>query len=264
LKVEPIGKARLIGMPIPFKEGNVNATYRGQILVAGNVIKNSILKDLTQKELCVELFVASLGKLLGLPVPNAFLVLSDKNIGTIIGPQISTGERLLFASEDANTPALSKWVNPNLSNYESLLKRLAKSKGIESLFSFDTWIANVDRNLGNLLFGSNGIWMIDHGQAFGGPTIALDALVPNKSYPQKLTMDLGKLMSEVEKECVAQKCNLFPTESALVDSKLLLSNSLIESIWGKTDFDRAIKFLEDRRSHVPKLGSALVGQNVLV
>ena len=264
LKVEPIGKASLIGKPVPFKDGNANATYRAQILTNDSVVRNAFVKDLNINELCIELLSASVGKLLGLPIPNSYLVLSKQSLPSSVGPQLSTGERLLFGSEDAQTPSLTKWINSTPSDFRKVLRRVANWKGVDSLFSFDTWIANVDRNIGNLLFGANGIWLIDHGQAFGGPLIALSDLRPEKPYPQKLTIDLGKVMTDSQKDSVATKCKAFPNDSALVDSKLLLANNLIESIWGKSEFDMAVNFLEARRTHVPKLGSALVGQEVLL
>ncbi len=38
-----------------FNEGNLNETYRGQILRPGGVISNAILKDIESKELANEL-----------------------------------------------------------------------------------------------------------------------------------------------------------------------------------------------------------------
>jgi hypothetical protein len=173
MSIDPIGCAKLIGNPAPFNDNNMNPTYRGQILTAGDVIKSAFIKDLTQRELGLELLIAALGKLLSLPIPNAYLVLSNKTLPTAIGPSLATGERLLFASEDAATPSLSRFANTSIAKRQSVLAALVKLHPIESLFVLDTWIANVDRNAGNLLVGPNGMWFIDHGQSLGGASARL-------------------------------------------------------------------------------------------
>jgi hypothetical protein len=34
--------------------------------------------------------------------------------------------------------------------------------------AFDEWLANTDRNFGNILFVASSLFLIDHGEAFGG------------------------------------------------------------------------------------------------
>jgi hypothetical protein len=167
MEVVPIGKARLLEGAVRFSQGNVNATYRAQILTPGSIIKSAIVKDLDQRELAIELLVAALGKLLGLRIPNAFLVISNKTLPTAIGPTLTSGERLLFGSEDADTPPIAQVYQNSAVIKAKILKRLAASNEITSLFSFDTWVANVDRHAGNLLISSNGVWFIDHGRCLG-------------------------------------------------------------------------------------------------
>src|SRR5690606_22477174 len=55
------------------------------------------------------------------------------------------------------------------------------------LYAFDSWIANIDRHPGNLLFGGKDeIWLIDHGHCFSGPTWEPSDLDPGAAYRNRL------------------------------------------------------------------------------
>jgi len=56
-----------------FKEGNVNDTYRGQILLADGTVKSAVIKDLDQKQLANELLASVLAHAAALPTPDAYL-----------------------------------------------------------------------------------------------------------------------------------------------------------------------------------------------
>jgi len=262
--VDPIGLARLIGTPSVFSDsGNVNPTYRGQILAPGDIMKSAFIKDLRQQELGLELLIAAVGKLLGVPIPNSYLVVSNKALPTSNGPTISTGERLLFASEDAETPSLTRFANSTPEKQKAVLEALLKLKPIDALFSFDTWIANIDRHAGNLLLGPNGLWFIDHGHALGGSGFNWSTLDPAFGYPTKLTTDLAAIMNEDRKKAVSNQCQAFPSEAKNLACKNIIGVDLIKAVLGVADFDLASNFLEQRKAHVPKLGSSIVGIGIL-
>jgi len=53
---------------------------------------------------------------------------------------------------------------------QPVIDELRKSSETPAILALDDWIANVDRNLGNLLrLGKNTYVLIDHGRIFGGP-----------------------------------------------------------------------------------------------
>jgi hypothetical protein len=58
----------------PFNEGNVNDTYRGQILEEEGNTRVAIIKDLDERQLVNELMASALAKAAGLPVPQPYLV----------------------------------------------------------------------------------------------------------------------------------------------------------------------------------------------
>ena len=263
MKIVPIVNARLLNGAKPFKAGNVNATYRAQVVTSDKLIRSVILKDLDKRQLALELVVAALGKLLGFPIPNAFLVISDKTLATSIGPTIATGERLMFASEDTQSPPLAQIFKSTDPAKIETLKKLASWPNICSLFSLDTWVANIDRHSGNLLIGSGGVWYIDHGHCFGGPRTPLGTLDSTHQYPQKITKEIAAVMDDKQKKLVVSHCSEFPKSSSGVDAKLLLNMSTVQAILGSVEFGYVITFLEKRRGFVPKLGASLVGKELL-
>jgi hypothetical protein len=121
-----------------------------------------------------ELVATTLGRALGLPIPEGYLVRarpSDLPDSTVLAAH--AGEAILFASRETTAPDLKRRV------------RAVGAAVIAELFiawtmTFDEWIANQDRNSGNILFGGPGdIWLIDHGHCFTGPNWNPPDLVPS-------------------------------------------------------------------------------------
>lgn len=67
------------------------------------------------------------------------------------------------------------------SNLESVRTILEGWPGFAQLVAFDTWLANVDRNTGNLMLtGANTLCPIDHSDILTGPAWQFDELVANE------------------------------------------------------------------------------------
>lgn len=71
---------------------------------------------------------------------------------------------------------------------KDFLLRHAETSAVVAL---DDLIANVDRNLGNILLGPNSITLIDHGQTLTGPSWVAEELSPQLLYPNKIRALLG-------------------------------------------------------------------------
>ena len=91
------------------------------------------------------------------------------------------------------------------------------------LYAFDSWMANIDRHAGNLLFGGkNEIWLIDHGYCFSGPTWQPGDLDPNGEYRNRLsewltphlTIDQKSRRSSEAVEFAASVCSIDVPESS--------------------------------------------------
>ena len=264
MQLAPIGTARLLEGARPLKANNVNPTYLGQIMTSDGVVRSAIIKDVGSRELGVELLVAALGKLMGYTIPNAFLAISEKALPSAKGPTLASGQHLFFASENAHSPPLGQFLRSSAEGNIALLKNLATRPEIRSLFALDIWTANVDRHAWNLLIGPTVLWFIDHGQCLGGAHTTYSALKADHQYPQKVTADLAVVMTEKQKTEVVEFCSTFPSSSAVVDAKTLLSVRIIEEVLGKPDFDLIASFIDERKLYVPKLGASLMGKEILV
>ena len=90
----------------------------------------------------------------------------------------------IAASDGAQRPSATTHFNGQLSLIAGDLKIW---KGLPALLAFDEWVANVDRNTGNLLRLAAGEYaVIDHGAILTGPDWVSDLLAPVASYANKL------------------------------------------------------------------------------
>lgn len=128
----------------------INQARRGMVrTVSGDIAV--IFKAVPRREIAVELLCALLGQRLGLTVPEPVLVaLPDHN--------------LAFGSADVGYPSFRHYLQAQ--NDPRVLKRLLDWPQLVPTASFDDWIANPDRHVGNVLFdGAEQFWLIDHGLA---------------------------------------------------------------------------------------------------
>lgn len=113
-----------------------------------------------------ELLCGVVGRALGLPVPEPFLV------------RISRGALPRSRLLDTRLPECMAVASHNVggTNFVKLLHRSSDSalrllltwEHLVPVATFDEWLANTDRNLGNILFAAGTLWLIDHADALGG------------------------------------------------------------------------------------------------
>jgi hypothetical protein len=174
---------------VPFSEGNINDTFRGQILKADQSIAHAVLKDLPVKQLVNELAASFLAHSKGLPTPKVYLARVEPGVISVSkGPKLSDGSGIVFASEDVKIPNVAfSFRNSTAPQSDLLIATLIKWKLLGGLYAFDTWIANTDRHAGNLLFGGgDDVWLIDHGHSFTGPNWTSTDLKPDAAYRHRL------------------------------------------------------------------------------
>ncbi len=108
-----------------------------------------IAKRIPGREIAIELICSSLGRELGLPIPEPVLLADvEKN--------------WYFGSVDVGHPNLSQVVTASDS---AIINKLESWPGLLNAACFDEWIANPDRCDENLLFDGLGFILIDHGMA---------------------------------------------------------------------------------------------------
>lgn len=250
----------------PFNAGNVNSTYTGQVLLQSGVIRQAIIKDLDARELANELMAAAIALTIGLPVPTPYVAAtSPGSLPSNKGPVIQ-GQQLTFASVDANTPSLKQvLLYRGLHNFPALIQELLNWPHVGLLYSFDSFVANVDRNLGNLLFGgANRVWAIDHGQCFSGPNWSPADLHPDKIFADKLK---GWLTPEIPLASRPAKAAAAGVMTARLDNQDLQELgrlSGVAEILAPADFQALIAFLEARKIHVPRIAADALQTALLI
>ncbi|MFG0430316.1 HipA family kinase [Serratia liquefaciens] len=155
--MDAIEIATLLPGAEPFSDSNINQTWKGHVRTATDTVV-VFAKIIDPREICVESFCATLGRQLGIPIPKPFLILADSSTLNVV-PE---GQHaLMFGSEDAAYPSFRRYANC-VESYE----KLQNFKASLDVGVFDEWIANHDRNVGNILYdGGDDFLFIDHGLA---------------------------------------------------------------------------------------------------
>ena len=247
--------ATVLAGAVPFKEGNVNDTYRGQILSDDSSTHLAIIKDLDQRQLANELMAAALAKAAGLPIPQAYLAVgAPAVVAARKGPLQPDGSRLLFASADARTPPVAQLYIGTAP--DAVRARLADWDGIGALYGFDAWIANIDRHERNLLFsGDREVWLIDHGHCFSGPQWKPTDLDPPRDYQNRLRDWLTPAMSDARRAAVAATAAALEGRISVLDPSHIGQLNQVIGFLDSGDFSALTTFLKARCQHVPRLAA---------
>lgn len=164
METESIGFGVVLPGGIPFSDGNVNPIFKCS-MIANERAFIAYVKILDLRQIVIECLCSVIGRLLEIPIPKPYIVLIE--LGVLPG---GNGERMYgFASEEVDYPSIKRQLNDT--NQEIVLDLINRSICMR-VASFDEWIANDDRNLGNVLFdGSDSYFFIDHGKSlpFGVP-----------------------------------------------------------------------------------------------
>lgn len=155
--MDTIEIATLLPGAEPFSDSNINQTWKGHVRTTTDTVV-VFAKIVEPREICVEAFCAALGRQLGIPIPKPFLILADSSTLNVV-PE---GQHaLMFGSEDAAYPSFRRYAN-----CAEAYEKLQNFKASLDVGVFDEWIANHDRNVGNILYdGGDDFLFIDHGLA---------------------------------------------------------------------------------------------------
>lgn len=260
--VVPIGIGTVLLGAERFSIDNVSATYRGSIQTADGVVV-AIIKDIPAKELANELLAASIAIAVGLPIPTPVLAFApiDTGLGSACPLKDGSGG-LVFGSLDVGGTSVRQiyLAAPHESTAALIAERLAGWDDAGRLYGFDSWIANIDRNAGNLQFGgAGGIWLIDHARGFTGSEWAANALDPSHEYANRLSAWLTPSLTEEQRGEMAKSVGDASDriDPALLDSLAIASHLAVLLTVG--DRDAVVTFLTERMAHVPRLASRALG-----
>lgn len=115
--------------------------------------------------LVAELLCGVLAQALKLPAPEVFLVKVQP--GYLPRSKMANGNQttLCVGTRDIGGDTFAQLLREHSTTTNSLLQEWPE---LPRVTAFDEWLANPDRNLGNLLYVAQTIHIIDHAEAFGG------------------------------------------------------------------------------------------------
>lgn len=250
-----------------FKENNINDTFRGQVLTADGRTRQAIIKDLNLVQLCNELVAHCLAREVGLPIPDCYLGLVRPGILDLTkAPTTTDASRLVFVSVDVKVPNVTfRWQGSDAAGKQALFAEIAKWGDLGHLYAYDSWIANVDRHAGNILFGGNSeFWLIDHGHSFTGPDWQADQLDPDNEYRNRLSEWLTGCLTLNQKKQHAREARNFGVKIADFDAAETSKNSRISNLLPVGNVEALKVFLEKRTARVPIDASKALGVPTMV
>ncbi|WP_421929826.1 hypothetical protein [Neoaquamicrobium sediminum] len=254
---------RVLAGAIPFRENNINDTYRG-IVLTDEGEQTAIIKDLEPKELANEVLVAAMALLFGLPVPPPVLAIATPDrLAATKGPQLGEG-RLVYASIDVNQPQVAMLYLQG--GGKGVLERLAKWAELGRLYGFDALVANIDRHAGNILFsGDREVWIIDHGHCFTGPRWTASDLQPaDRPTVSKLKEWLTPVLDYKARNEKAAEAAWVETETEKMDLNAVALSNHMSELLTQADLDAVLEFVNGRYRHVPRLAAQALDVGGLV
>lgn len=195
--------------------------------------------------LVAELVCGCLARAMKLPAPEVFLIsippghlpasrLANRGQSTLcVGTRDIGGTNFTQLLRDKGVGAL-----PLLRNWPDLPKVVA----------FDEWLANEDRNTGNLIYAAQTLHIIDHAEAFGGSNRELFPLaeLTDITFKNLLAEMFRSFGPESRKELLDQVHAWMLENAATLDVKDVVSSALT-SLWNTPEQDiELVDFIKAR------------------
>jgi hypothetical protein len=239
--------------PICDEDKGVSETYHGFIATDEGHHK-AYIKILDRIEMANELVATTIGCELGLRVPRAFLVrVHPEDLPQSARLQKHGRATTAFATADLEHPSLRRRVHGSAA-VQGLVMLVRES--ILQAVIFDDWVANIDRNLGNLLISpEGGLHLIDHGQCFTGPCWEAQDLVPD-IVCQNILGDLYKPdegTSYYDIEVCKMSLGAFQTYAGEIDIGEALAVCYSDHYLSRVERNALIYFLSARIMHLHDL-----------
>jgi hypothetical protein len=249
---------------LPEDEKGINETYRGPIETASGRTF-AYVKLLETKQLINELVSSVLGRTLGMPIPPGFIVLvnredyPDSEFLTALGLE----KALAFGVESVGYPDLKRRIKLE---GDSVVEELFRTwTGWCDAMTFDEWIANRDRNQGNLLVGAPGeVWLIDHGQAFTGPNWAPRDLDPTVAVRNEIARVIAPHLALPERHRALRRATEIAEECKKVDVNDSLKEGFAAAFASDEEIEALRNFVAKRVNEVVRLIAMRVGLPVLL
>lgn len=244
-------------------ESGVNETYRGIIETA---VHNQLayVKLLPTKQLINEAVAANLGKAIGLPIPDSYLVsvsradyphskmLQDNNLDSAIA----------FGAASIGFPDLKRRL---IQMGDAAIQMLKTTwTGWQHAMAYDEWIANSDRHAGNLLIGTAGeVWLIDHSHAFTGPNWGTHHLVPNAALRNQIAENFLPGLPLPEKVATLDHIKAIVAAYEGIDAELAIKECQLAPYMPEEEIHALQHFIKSRVGNLVEIISHRLGLPVL-
>jgi hypothetical protein len=248
----------------PSDEKGINEILRGRVHLNDGSSVTTFVKLLSKKQLINELFGAELARAVGMPVPEVFLVRIDKCDYEPLFTQhrIQSDSIVSFGSKDVGVKSLARRYQ---AEGEPFKKWFVKHCSLwKRVVSFDCWIANIDRHLGNALIGGpDEFWLIDHGHCFTGPTWIEQNLIPDSFFPNRLVDELSTVISSETRQAIITESANAQRIFNLADVEGILSDSHSIDFLSASESSALIYFIEKRKSKIVEFVCSAIGLPLL-
>lgn len=256
IQIQSIDLASLGAGALKVKAGNRTDTWRGTIFTAGGPIV-AYVKMLPTNQLISESVCALLGRALGLNMPRPFLVhVKRKDLPKSKEWKGQENERICFGSEDAKHPSLKQIIEMGKGNSainDKIVKHWLDWKGFRETAIFDEWIANPDRNIGNVLYDGTDFHLIDHSHALTSPKWKPADLKPDIS-ARNIWLDHQKpYLSEAEKKEWEGKAGLERFRYQCVEVSDLPERASMKRYSSPAERDAVSSFIQKRAGLILQL-----------
>jgi hypothetical protein len=253
------GATRLTG-----DETGINETYRGVVETVSDK-RLAYVKLLPAKQLVNEVVCSVLGRSIGLSIPEGFLVAVLRNdYPDSLALQASgLDDALGFGVVSLPHPDLRRRIKmEGVAVVEQFIKTWSSWR---EAMTFDEWVANCDRNQGNLLVGAEGdVWLIDHSHAFTGPSWVAVDLQPGVSVPNQIADNIVPTLTLPQRHATWQLVQQLSAQFAAVDIENVLGLSRCDAFLGSADATALRDFLRLRTAELLRLIGQRLGLPVIV
>jgi hypothetical protein len=252
----------------PSTDKGINETWKGRFLLLDGSSVEGYAKFIGGSQLINELLVNTLARLVGLNVPEPFLVRVDKidherefaRLGMSQDQLIVFGTRALPGGSLAR-----KWHETGPGFLNTLLDGTDAWKRVAA---FDTWVGNVDRHLYNLFYDGSkkgDLWLLDHGHCFGSLNWTEDDLNGTTNHSNRLLDELYNLgcLSQTRRKAVLDDAPKTQQLASIVDLGGAIDDSFVSAITPASTAQKLIECLYYRSQHLVSLVANKVGMPTL-
>ncbi|MFL1404217.1 HipA family kinase [Marinobacter sp. M1N3S26] len=237
--MEPIGYATLYTQPRQLTGlGNISEIWIADALSHEGDVRLYI-KRATNPEILAECLSALLARQLDLPSPRVFVVADPE--------RLIDGD-LFVGSEDAGSPSIKQRLESGDPAVEKVLRKWEK---LHQLTLFDEWIANPDRNLGNLLWGGGDDWnLIDHAYSLWS---AMDEPRPRHPVTNKFAEIVKAFEGDLGPARLRREWAEFGPRCEEIDHTEIQTASQCERFGMSERSENTLSCLKDRLNQMPNL-----------